>query len=1665
MESSSMHEILNSLDEAVLIIDQEYKIEFFNESASRLLNITRKKTNQKKCFEVLSNNEHPCEECPVSDLVYKKPFTSFKTCRIENVAYRVKSKIIDTDSGSRIIQIYQPLSSSKSEILPGKKNLPAQAGLEAFLDLLTLAGMITNSEGRIVFTNKKWLEAFGYKFSEIQNKEFQSIIAKTNQQEKPAIKRNFKNAALYDNEILFLNNRQNEQLIFSTHVSKVDINGSSFFLWILRNISNDEETKEEFKQREEYLRSIFRAAPVGIGVVVKRIFYFVNNRICEITGYRAAELLGQSERMVYPSEKEYKRVGEVKYKQIDEKGTGTIETKWKCKDGKLKDILLSSAPIDQSNYNRGVTFTALDITNRKEAEKKYLASEHKYKSLIETAADAIIIADAKTGKLVDANIKATELTGYSYEELVNMHQRQLHPPEIITEEEGKFKQIASGEKILTQTEVIHKSGRRIPVEINPSIYKSDNGHKLVIGFFRDLTQRIEWQKALEESELKYEIIFESVKEGIIIIDPETREFKYVNPAMCKFLGYSREELLNLTTQDIHSKSAYNSASGQINKVLNGEKDFAIDIPCMTKGRTTVHADVHATYITMREKIYIASFFNSTTERRKIELKLRTINKALEESKKNYQRLFDEMVNGFAVHEMLYNEKGEANDYRFLEVNPSFEKITGLRKKDLLNKNIKKVMPDVEESWIQRYGHVARTGKPVKFQEYSHVRNRHYEVTAYSPKEHIFATIVSDITDRVEASELLKTSEERYRKLVENSPNLMAVLKGHKFLYANPTAIKLLGYESFSELEKKETYSVLHPDYRKRVKKRMDVTDAGGKNKPMELVLLRKNGKTLIIESVSLAIKYNKEWATLILGIDITEKKHAEAKAREIQEAIENIQKGIASKVGEKFFETIVLQLAKILKADYAFVGELSIGATATIETISFCRGESILGNIKYELKGTPCDIIVKDGLCCHKDNLLDFYPDNRLFVTNNIIGYIGIPLQDSKGAKVGVLVALYKKPLNDQKFAQTILEIFSARIGAEIERRKSERELEKANTLFRTIAQNLPDIILRVDSDYRCTYVSHSVRDYAGISADEFLGKRLTQLDLDPEFSENREKDFAKILQNKKDYQTVLSLNTEKGRRILEWRMVPESTGREKVDSILSLIRDITESQRTETELNQLFNLSNDLICIADKKGFFHKINPAFENVLGYTQQELLSQPYFNFIHPDDLENTHKVNDDKLGKNIPISNFENRYKCKNGTYKWFSWVAQPLEEGMIFGIARDITDHRKAMKELIEAKEKAEESDKLKSTFLANMSHEIRTPMNAIMGFAALLQRGNLTEEKRAHFSNIIQNRGEDLLSIISDILDISKIDSGQIQIIKQEFSINKILRELYEEFLQKYKSDISESLRFYIEKFADENHDRVNNDSLRIRQVLTNLIDNALKFTTEGEVKFGCKAIDGMMQFYVSDTGIGIPKHKQQNIFERFRQVDESITRQYGGNGLGLAISRALVEMMGGDIWQESTEGKGSTFNFTIPHSQKKPVTKPVTEKLPDLGDINLKNRKLLVVEDDSLSQEFLRIVLEQAGAILTFAKSGGEALVVFESYPKFDMILMDIQLPDINGYEVTKRIRKINNKIPIIAQTAFAMSEDESKSKDAGCNEYLSKPVRADELLTTIHRVLSQC
>ncbi len=373
---------------------------------------------------------------------------------------------------------------------------------------------------------------------------------------------------------------------------------------------------------------------------------------------------------------------------------------------------------------------------------------------------------------------------------------------------------------------------------------------------------------------------------------------------------------------------------------------------------------------------------------------------------------------------------------------------------------------------------------------------------------------------------------------------------------------------------------------------------------------------------------------------------------------------------------------------------------------------------------------------------------------------------------------------------------------------------------------------------------------------------------------------------------------------------------------------------------------------------------------------------------------------------------------------------------------------------------KAEESDKLKSLFLANMSHEIRTPMNGIIGFSDLMTKEYTTDKERITYASIINKSSKLLLRLISDIVDISKLEAKQVKLYYKEINLNDIIYSIYNHHIISLKEDYKKNVKIaYKTDFSDDYF--IETDEIRLKQIITNLLGNAIKFTKKGHIEFGYKKIsDSLLQFYVKDTGLGISEEDKKYIFTRFGQALSTNKAHFGGAGLGLSISTELVKIFGGEIWVDSIYGKGSTFYFTYPLKSKL-IIKNNTEMNKDLFKLpNWDGYNLLVVDDSHTAIKLFEVMLKPTNSKLKFAYSGEGAIDIIKEHKDIDLVLMDLRMPGMNGLEATSALKSIRPELPVIAQTAYALSGDREMALSNGCDDYISKPINFEELITIINK-----
>jgi signal transduction histidine kinase/CheY-like chemotaxis protein len=411
-----------------------------------------------------------------------------------------------------------------------------------------------------------------------------------------------------------------------------------------------------------------------------------------------------------------------------------------------------------------------------------------------------------------------------------------------------------------------------------------------------------------------------------------------------------------------------------------------------------------------------------------------------------------------------------------------------------------------------------------------------------------------------------------------------------------------------------------------------------------------------------------------------------------------------------------------------------------------------------------------------------------------------------------------------------------------------------------------------------------------------------------------------------------------------------------------------------------------------------------------------------------------------------------------------SIYTDPGSENVFLGSIRDISKQEKLKRDLVRAREKSEDGEKLKNTLLSNISHEIRTPMNSIIGFSELLNIGNLPFEKRHEYVKTIKNQGIRILKMIDDVIELTRIETGRITIRKSPCNIDLLLHELMVIFSQYKKSQNKDFLEIRI-SYPPKHGLIVYTDPGRLQQLMTNLIHNAVKFTEKGWIEIGYMPVsDQKIEFYVRDTGIGLTREMQKNIFSPFAEEEIQKTK-LETSGLGLTISRNLIRLLGGKIWVESEPGQGSTFFFTIPHEEVPDAYHALApEEESEIPSYTWKDKVILIVEDDVVNFRFLEALLQDKAVQILHASNGLQAVELCRTISKIDLVLMDLKMPEMDGIEATRQIRSFNRKIPIIAQTAFVMDNELQQCHDAGCDDHITKPIDIKEFLEKVDKFLRE-
>lgn len=643
---------------------------------------------------------------------------------------------------------------------------------------------------------------------------------------------------------------------------------------------------------------------------------------------------------------------------------------------------------------------------------------------------------------------------------------------------------------------------------------------------------------------------------------------------------------------------------------------------------------------------------------------------------------------------------------------------------------------------------------------------------------------------------------------------------------------------------------------------------------------------------------------------------------------------------------------------------------------------------------------------------------------------------------------------------------------------------------------NSTDVMfIALDLSNKVTFVNTKVCEILGFEKDLIINKNWFNYFVPDKIKSESELKIKKFLEKNEpqNFQNLI-LTKSLEEKLINWHFtVLYDQCNNSIGYLISGKELIENNEEVEKlfEINRIIERSSAIVFLWKKQNNWPVkfVSKNVEKILGYSVKDFMSGKivYSDLIHKEDLPRVSKeVEDNSKLKSSFFLHTPYRVFNKKGEILWVkddTFIRRNNKneithfEGVIIDITKKIEteiklknqnedfarlneEYKISNQKLSKAKLKAEKSESLKMTFLANMSHEIRTPMNAILGFSSLLKKHDLSKEKKEKYLDLINSGGKKLLTIISDILDISKIDASQLSINYGTYNLNLLLDNLYNQFsMQNKNSNISFSL---FKGLADDKC-FIETDEVRLSQILSNLLENAKKNTRVGKIEFGYTIKGTTLQFYVRDTGVGIKPELFDVIFERFNQVDNNkiSTIVSSGTGLGLSIVKGLVELLNGKVWLESKINIGSTFNVTIPYVPKLQIVSKI-KKNENIVNLNNSAQTILIAEDDKANFIYLKDLLKEYNYNIIHASNGKEAVDLFNKSPNIKLILMDVKMPVLDGIEALKLIRKVNKSIPIVAQTAFAMADDKEKLKKIGFNEYIAKPILEVTLLKIINKYI---
>jgi len=1356
----------------------------------------------------------------------------------------------------------------------------------------------------------------------------------------------------------------------------------------------------------------------------------------------------------------------------------------KHKTGRRITVEVRESPVVVDGKVVAIVGSFNDISSKVDAERRIKESEEKFRNIFDYSLDAILLMEGPT--IIECNQSALRIFGCNPDQIVG-HPIQNFCPE--SQSSGECSNSLAIELIEAANLGLSQHFEWLHQRMDGTLFNAEvslNRIELQNKFFlqaivRDITARKQAEEKLRVNEEKFRAILENMSEGVLLSDIED-SIIYANPQVFEMFGLEPDCLNGRKGyQTLVHPDDWDSLRNKTSLRLQGISD-TYDVRCVKKSGEIFFARIHGAPIKDPHGNITGTvgIISDVTKQRDSEINIRILLTAIEQAPAS-----------IVVTDLKGNIKF---------VNRGFVELTGYTKDEALGNNPRLLKSGLHDhAFHQNLWQTLNAGETW----YGEFINKKKDGTifyekatispVYSPEGEIehFIAVKEDITEQKKSAQEQYLRLDRRRKVAEviamiaTSENLVNGAVKELAEELMPPALEILGVDylgiwlfddQFEYLENIASLSTSSGMYRSKTiytedafKKEFDILR---KNRYVDASYCRSDDRVagyledyfvpnniestldvaIVVNGVMLGVMSfeilhnTHEWQSeeisfaiqladqMALALMHKEKKKAEGQIRLLSNAIEQSPISIAISNNNRIIEYV----------NARFIEQTGYSDIETIGKHFDFFHTSIFDADRLERLWDTVN-----GGKTWIDEILVSRKDGTTYWDRFMIS----PLFSSDG--------------NISHFVEFRVDI--------TRRKTAEVALKERERMFQTLINNLPGLVYRtsLDPDFKVNFISSGCFEITGYLPEEFLTDKINFKEIIlPQYREPIWNKWQEVVANRSIFTYEYEILRQDGKTCWVWeRGQPIFNNQGEVLYLEGYMEDVSERKASEEEITRsrdrlqaFFDEDISADYISTVKGSLVICNQTFVKLFGFeSKEEAYACPVKN-LYWSKHDRIHFL--DCLNKDGKVENYRMKYRSKNNKliHGLINAKGEFDSNGnlvQIRGYIVDITLQETIHLELIKARDKAEESNRLKSAFLANMSHEIRTPMNGILGFTDLIKEPDLSGDERNSFITIIKNSGLRLLKTVDDLINLSKIEAGMVEISTKSININTLLVELYTFFtVEANKKGLQLRYTTTLENtFAD-----ITTDTDKLHAILTNLISNAIKYTHKGFVEFGCFPSEKAIQFYVVDSGIGIEPARQSAVFERFVQADIENRHAYQGAGLGLAIAKSFVEILEGRIWVESTPDVGSKFQFTLPFN--KITTQNTSLELPGSSAIRVMRNdriKILIAEDDNTSVSLLMRTLKPIAGEILVAPNGAEAITIAKKNPDIKLILMDISMPMVNGYEATRQIRTFNKEVCIIAQTAFAMFGDKEKAIEAGCNAYISKPVKLDELKVLINKFLS--